>query len=205
MRLGLIRDAAQSPPEFHKITFTPGSAPLLGSADDGLRSELAAPAWALGSSVRSWPVRRGQQCFCLTFEAPPGAARLAQWAASSARMLADMGWRRWWLDTAALARLTGLTPGEALAAWGALFWEAYRPANNGLAAADVVALVCLAQRRDEVCAALAGWSDRFAHLKTVDAFDYDTLAREREREKTERGERIKSLFFSFLTARKRAS
>ena len=155
VRLGFIRDAEQSPPEFARVYVTPAR-------------EGAPPA----TEVRSWPNSDGEQLYEIAFIVPHGEKHLESWVGFMAETLERMGWDRWWIDTLSLSQVLNRYIVDAVWQWGESFWPLFTK--------DAVALIQVGTQRQDFRDCAEKWATQFAHVSVDDACDYERIALELE-------------------------
>ena len=153
VNLGFIKDASQCPQETPRVFLR-------------RHGTSAAP------TIRAWSDkrRRGVE---LRWEAPGPDPEA--WAEGMATAIADLGWRRWWLDTQTLSRAMGLPTAQALSAWGLAFWPRYRRvASVYVRIAD--------EGREATTAVIASWEKSFGHVRFNETLDVDRQVADRAKE-----------------------
>jgi len=183
VKLGFIKDASQAPAGFHRVYVQP--------------LQHGGGAGPLATSVRSWPLRDGSQLFELAVDVPPGPERVDQWAPEMAKVIGDMGWNHWWIDSFSLSMVLDRYITEALRIWGLEFWGHYP--------LDGIVLVQVGLQREAVSQSLAAWSERFPEVRFSSAHDYEAIEREQEQQVKSRGERFKAMLTPKFLSSKRTT
>lgn len=171
VKLGFIKDGTQAPPGFHRVFVQISEGP--GNSQ------------GLQTTVHSWPLKDGTQLFELAVHVPQGAEHVEEWAGPMARVLCDMGWEHWWIDSFSLSMVLDRYITEALRLWGLAFWKDYTQ--------DGVVLVQVGLQREAVGQSLASWAERFPEVRFSSAHDYEAIEREQVQQVKSRGEKLKSM------------
>lgn len=182
VKLGFIKDAEQSPPDFHRVYVRPAEGP---TPTDG----------SVVTTVRSWPVRGGGQLFELAVDVPPGAETVKQWAPPMAHVISQMGWTRWWIDSFSLSMVLDRYITEALRLWGIAFWGNY--------SLESVVLVQVGLQREAVSQSIAAWHDKHPKVRFSNAYDFEAMEREQALQARSRADKFKSFLKpKFISARR---
>lgn len=171
VRLGFIKDAEQCPADFHKVFFRPTKTLSSGR---------------LETTVYSKPDDAGQQLFELAVDVPRGAEKLDQWVVAMAKILQDMGWTQWQLDSFSLSMVLDRYITEALKLWGQKFWPTYKKEST--------VLIQVGLQREAVSMGVAAWREKFKHLSYAEECDFDKIAREETAQNQQRSKKIRSFF-----------
>jgi len=183
VKLGFIKDASQAPPGFHRVFV---------QLDDG-----SAVSGEPATMVRSWPAKDGSQFFELAVNVPKGAENVHLWAPHMARILGNMGWNHWWLDSFSLSMVLDRYITEALRIWGLDFWGHY-PLEG-------IALVQVGLQREAVSQSLAAWAEKHPDVRFSSAHDYEAIEREQEQQVKTRGEKFKAMLTPKIFTSKRTT
>ena len=148
VKLGFIKDVSSCSVEYPRVAFMPAKG-------------------AMTTTVSSWPDENGLQVFELTLEVPPGVEHLAQWAGAMARILTDMGWKQWALNTDSLSKVLNRYITEALNLWGQEFWPHFDQ--------DGVILIQVGLQREAVAQSVAFWEERNRNVRLAKEYDFDAM------------------------------
>lgn len=182
VKLGFIKDAEQSPPDFHRVFVRPAEGPL---PKDG----------SVVTTVHSWPVKGGGQLFELAVDVPRGAENIKQWAPPMAKVISNMGWTQWWIDSFSLSMVIDRYITEALRLWGLAFWGSY--------SLESIVLVQVGLQREAVSQSIAAWHEKYSQVHFTSAHDYDAIEREQAQQVKSRTEKFKSFLKpKFISARR---
>lgn len=181
VKLGFIKDAEQSPPDYARVYVTP--------APDG-----ATPT----TEVRSWPNGDGEQLFEIVFIVPRGENHLHTWVGYMAETLARMGWDRWWIDTLSISQVLNRYIVDAVWQWGESFWPLFQK--------DAVTLVQVGLQRADFQDCAEKWAEQFAHVSVEDEYDFERIALELEAQAREERAKRRSFWLPrLLHARNRTN
>lgn len=180
VKLGFIKDADQSPPEFARV--------YIAATEDG-----KAPS----AEVRSWPNRDGEQLFEVVFLVPRGEKNLGSWIGYMADTLMRMGWDHWWIDTLSVSQVLDRYIVDAVASWGDAFWPLF---SN-----EAVVLIQVGLQREDFQRCAEKWARKFPHLEVDDEHDYERIALELEAQaQAEREKRPTYRLLRLLQSRNRS-
>ncbi|WP_461208490.1 hypothetical protein [Desulfocurvus sp. DL9XJH121] len=140
--MGFIKDASQCPQRAPRVYLR--------------RHGLAGPP-----TIRAWSDKRASGVE-LRWEAAGRDPRA--WADTMAATIADLGWRRWWLDTQSLAEALGAPTAKALADWGMAFWPCYRKVAS-------VYLRIGDEGREATAEVVRTWEKAFTHVRFNERLD----------------------------------
>lgn len=153
VNLGFVKDAAQCPREVPRVYL-------------GQHAVASAP------TIRAWSDKR-RQGVELRWEATGPDPRV--WAGRMASAIADLGWRRWWLDTQSLGKALGLPASKALATWGQAFWPEYRKVAS-------VYLTIGDEGREAMTDVVRAWERACGHVRFSERLDIDGQVAKRAEE-----------------------
>ena len=153
VNLGFIKDASQCPQRTPRVFLR--------------RHGTASPP-----TIRAWSDKR-RHGVELRWEACAPDPQV--WAENMATAIADLGWRRWWLDTQSLGKTLNLPTAQALEAWGSAFWPKYRKVAS-------VFIRIGDEGRETTTAVVRGWERTLPHVRFNERLDIDKLMAQKAEE-----------------------
>lgn len=177
VKLGFIKDETQRPPGYLRVCLKPCGP---DAAQD------------VSTSVASWPGEEGEQVFELTLEVKKGMEHMVSWVETMARIIQDMGWKNWTLDTNSISMILDRYITEALKTWGLEFFKHYQTRG--------VILLKVGLQREAVAHSVLAWEEAFKSVRFSNDHDFETMEREMETTRKKPG-----LFKSLLRPKSFAS
>ncbi|THB71760.1 MAG: hypothetical protein D6E12_00695 [Desulfovibrio sp.] len=117
--------------------------------------------------ITSWPDEKGVQVFELGLEVSPGVEHLPEWIEPLGKIIRDLGWTQWCLNSDSVSKVLNRYITEALTAFGDAFFEHYTD--------DSVVLVQVGLQREAVAHSVFAWEERFKHVRFDNQYDFDTM------------------------------